>query len=471
MTPTSAQPQWTNLALLRMSSYGFGMIGFVLAMDTIILPVMVGWVAPAEWKNSYLATLGFSGLVVAALMQPLVGHYSDQTRSSLGRRIPYMVWGCVFVCVGLVGLGVASNYLVLLVAWLFVQANVNIGYGPYQALIRDLVPLGRIGAASSIKILSDASGSLVLIVISSVLIGRATGSDPGDWVWLSLGVLGITLIVGTAITSLTVRARELAASFIGGLAQPLEPRPFRFMERSYDVPGLMETVQPGSSPMSQDSAGLLGKIRLALGPLHPHLARFVLSRLLIMTAITAFPTFGLFFLEDAVGLENPAQALGRMIVVVGGALAVSVYPAGWVSDRIGRKPVILTGALGAGAGAIWMLWADSASDVLLAATVMGSSIGIILSANWALANELGTRGSEGLHMGIVNLATTGGAAAAKLLGPGIDLLNHRVSEGRGYDALLITCALLFVTGALLLIPLKIVTSDAVPPAQSPEPAG
>ena len=471
MTPTSAQPQWSNLALLRMSSYGFGMIGFVLAMDTIILPVMVGWLAPVEWKNSYLATLGFSGLVVAALMQPLVGHYSDQTRSSLGRRIPYMVWGCVFVCVGLVGLGVASNYLVLLVAWLFVQANVNIGYGPYQALIRDLVPLGRIGAASSIKILSDASGSLVLIVISSVLIGRATGSAPGDWVWLSLGVLGVTLIVGTAITSLTVRAREIAASFLGGLAQPLEPRPFRFMERSYDVPGLMETVQPRSSPMPQDGAGLLGKIRLALGPLHPHLARFVLSRLLIMTAITAFPTFALFFLEDKVGLANSTEALGRMIPAVGGALAIAVYPAGWLSDRVGRKPMIMAGALGASASAVWLLSAGSDTDVLARASVMGFFIGVLLSSNWALANELGTRGREGLHMGIVNLATTGGAAAAKMLGPGIDLLNNRVSEDWGYNALLITCASLFVLGALLLMPLKVETPGAFSPAQSPEEAG
>jgi hypothetical protein len=133
--------------------------------------------------------------------------------------------------------------------------------------------------------------------------------------------------------------------------------------------------------------------------------------------------------------------------------------------------VILPGALGASAGAIWLIWADSAGDVLLAATVMGASIGALLSSNWALANDLGTSGREGLHMGIVNLATTGGAAVAKVLGPGIDLLNNRVSEGSGYDALLITCASLFAMGALLLMPLKVVTSGAVSPVHLPEEAG
>ena len=67
-------------------------------------------------------------------------------------------------------------------------------------------------------------------------------------------------------------------------------------------------------------------------------------------------------------------------------------------------------------------------------------------------------------MGIVNLSTTVGAAASKLMGPGIDVLN-RVSEGRGYDALLITSSTLFLVGALLVIPIKVrasVVSEAPP---------
>ena len=189
-----------------------------------------------------------------------------------------------------------------------------------------------------------------------------------------------------------------------------------------------------------------------------------------MTAITAFPTYGLFFLRDLVGLENPAQSLSTMIPSVGGALALTVYPAGWISDRVGRKPVILTGAVGASAGTVWMLTANSVGDVLIIATVMGAAIGILMSSNWALANDLGTSGKEGLHMGIVNLATTGGAAASKLMGPGIDLVN-RVSEGAGFHALLITSAVLLLIGGLLVIPLKEQTSKGQasgPPRGGPQ---
>jgi MFS family permease len=151
-----------------------------------------------------------------------------------------------------------------------------------------------------------------------------------------------------------------------------------------------------------------------------------------------------------------------MTLVIGGALALGIYPAGWLSDRIGRKPLVMAGALGAAVSAISLLWADDATDVLVIASFLGAFLGVLLSSNWALANDLGTTGQEGLHMGIVNLATTGGAASSKLMGPGIDLLN-RISEGSGYSALLITCGLLFVVGALLLMPLRVDSRDTLSP--------
>lgn len=421
-SPVEQQQNWSNFTLVRLSAYGFGMVGFLLAMDIVILPELVKDLAPEQWKNTYLAILTFSGLMVAGLAQPLVGRVSDSTRSPLGRRLPYMVWGWVFVSLGMIGVGFAPNFLTLFGVWLFIQANLNVGYGPYQALIRDLVPLSRLGVASSIKILTDAAGAGALGAICSTLLGRAAGGPIHLWVWLSVGVIAVSLAASTFITAFTVRAKEAAANLSAQF-----------------------TTDP-DDPADQQQ------------PLHPQLKRFMLSRLLIMAAITTFPTFGRFFLEDAVKVGNPSQALGWMILVVGGALALSIYPAGWISDKIGCKPVVLAGALGGASGSIWLLWANDVSGVLITASLLGISIGTLLSANWALANELGTQGREALHMGMVNLATTGGSAAAKLMGPGIDLLNQ-ASDGAGYKALLITCGALFIIGAVLLMPLKIVDAE------------
>ena len=422
MIQSTSRNQWSRLGLLRLSGFGFGMIGILLAMETVVLPVLLLEVSPESLKNTYLGVLGIGGLIVAAVVQPVVGRYSDRTRSPLGRRVPYLLWGSGMVSAGLVGIGLAPSYAVLVLLWLFIQANLNIGYGPYQALIRDLVPASRIGVASSIKILSEVVGSTLLIVTAGVLIQRTGGLDFISWKWITLALMVIVLVSSTVVTSITVRAKEAAAE------------------------------------ITQHVSGLAGQ---TVKGLHPQLKWFLVSRLLIITATYAFPTYGLFFLRDYIGLENPAQSLSTMIPAIGGALAVAAYTTGWLSDQVGRKPVILLGALGASASTLWMVTADSGGEALIIATVMGACIGTLMSSNWALANDLGTSGKEGLHMGIVNLATTGGAATSKLMGPGIDLVNRvSTSEGDGFRALLITAAALFFIGALLVIPLKVQPSGS-----------
>jgi MFS family permease len=414
MTQVQVNQKWSNLALLRLNAFGFGITGFLMSMDTIVLPTLVLAVAPEGAKNTFLGALGLCGMVVAALVQPMVGWYSDRTNTPLGRRTPFILWSCVFVALGLSGLGFISNYSSLFVLWVFIQANASIGYGPFHALIRDLVPVDRMGVASSLKILADGAGGVTLIAVTGALIGHYTGRESVHWLWAALGIIAATLVSGAIISSLTVISRDRAARVsVGRRLESLRNR-----------------------------AGL-----------HPHLPWFLISRYVMITAIFVFPTYGLFFLKDVVGAENPPQTFGIMILSIGGALVISVYPAGWLSDRIGRKPVVIFGGLAAALVSLLLVTADTTLEVVLMASVAGAAVGTVLSASWALANELGTEGREGQHMGIVNLATIAGAASAKVFGPGVDLLNL-ASPGYGYSALLFGCGAAFLVGALLIVPLN-----------------
>ena len=419
MSRTSTETRWSSFSLIRLNAFSFGVTGFLMAMDTAVLPFIVLSLAPESLKNTYLAMLGMGGLLVAAVVQPLVGRLSDRTRSPFGRRVPYMVVGTTVVCGSLVLTLLASSFAALFAAWMFIQANLNIAYGPGMALIRDLVPRTRIGMAASLKILMDAAGGLALITVSAALIGQAAGSGLGpvpiyvNWEWAVLALFGGALIVSVAITCTTVLA--------------LDPR-------------------RRARPARRTAAPAPPVLSLQLG-------LFLISRLLLMTAIYSFPTYGLFFLQDVVEAENPAETLSHMIPVIGGSLAIAVYVAGRVSDRIGRKPVVIAAAAAGAISTSWLLLTDTTTGLVVTASIIGASSGALLSASWALANEMGDEQQAGTHIGIVNLSTIAGAALPRLFGPGIDLLNH-TAEDLGYQALIVGCAALFVAGAIALLPVN-----------------
>ena len=415
MSQDSVSRNWGQWDLLKLNSFSFGITGFILAMDTIVLPIIVLTVAPEGLKNTYLATLGIGGLLMAALIQPTIGQISDRTQTPFGRRVPFILWGGILAAIGLIGIRLAPNFGILFGVWIFIQFNVNIAYGPGLALIRDLIPLHRIGMASSMKILSDAAGAAVMIAVTGALIGK---TEPDiDWTWISLGILAFLLILPISITSVQVSRYEFSL--------------------------------PSNSQYQKAKSSFRSVLTTQLG-------LFLASRFIIITAITSFQTYALFFLRDSVGLDNPAEALSRMILVIAGTLAIAVYISGWVSDRVGRKPVVMVGAIGAAVSTLWMLTANDSVQVLIIGSVIGASVGVVLSANWALANELADESQAGLHIGIVNLATIGGAVTAKFLGPIIDALNQIPgrSDGFGYQVLITADAAFFLIGAMLLMPLQ-----------------
>ena len=66
--------------------------------------------------------------------------------------------------------------------------------------------------------------------------------------------------------------------------------------------------------------------------------------------------------------------------------------------------MVLAGAFGAAIGGIAMLSAANQTQVLIIASIMGASVGTMLSAHWAMANDISTSGREAEHIGLVHRA-------------------------------------------------------------------
>ena len=421
--PTVAEQTWAKRALVSLNAYSFGLAGFILAMDTAVLPILVLEVAPHAAKNTLLGVVGLAGLLATALVQVPVGWASDRTRSRLGRRLPYMLWTCLCIPVGLAGLAMPLNYASLLVIWMFIQINSGIGYSPYLASVRELVPANRMGVAASIKTLLEALGGAALLCLAALMVAHYSRPDGVYWLWATLAMLAGALIVTSGVSSFTIFNRMRHAG--GAAAATFQRATMAF---------------PESTSMAR---------------LHPDLGWFVVSRGAFMAAVVIFTTYGLFFLRDKVQVDNPAQALGMAIIGIGGALVLTTYPAGWLSDRVGRKPVLAVGVVIAVASTIAMMWVGSYLTAVVVASVIGGAVGMILTSHWAMANDLGAPGREAQHMGIVNLGTLFGAAGAKAIGPLPDLVAVWFGPGYGYTALLGASVLLFIIGGALLLKVRL----------------
>ncbi len=402
---------------IKITILGFALSALWQSLHTIILPLrLLDFVAESQ-KNTYLGLLTFVGLILAMLIQPIAGLISDRSGSHWGRRRPYILVGTMLLILFLPGIGLAGSFAVLFATYCLLQASSNIAQGPYQGFIPDLVPEGKRGRASGVKTLLEITGSAIAVLIIGIFMGRYAAGEGSGWLWLTLGILGTVLLVVMVATVLTVKERP-------GIAAPRLPI----------LPTIYRTF----------------KIDLRA---NRDFIWFLASRLLVFMAFATIQQFALYFLRDVVGVVNPAEATGTFVAIaVAGMLAV-VYPAGRLSDRIGRKPIaISSGLLGALAIAI-IFFSHSYTSILIAGGIMGIAIGAFMSTNWALATDLVAKGEEARYLGLANMATAGGAALARLIGPVIDFFNAQ-SAGLGYQVMLGACFVYFVAGALLLLKIK-----------------
>jgi len=315
-------------------------------------------------------------------------------------------------------MGLAGGYITIFVIYCLLQVSCNTAMGPYQGFIPDLVPGGKRGLASGVKTLLEIGGGVALIYPIALFMDRYSVDKGESWLWLSLGILAIVLLGTMVATVVTVKERPGA----GGSQLPLLPTLYKSFK--IDV-----KASPG-------------------------FVWFLVSRLFILMAFTTLQTFALYFLKDVVGVADPAAATARFsIVVVAGMLAL-VYPAGRLSDKIGRKPIaISSGLLGALGILLIFLFQHSYIVIMLCGGLVGISFGAFMSTNWALATDLVLKGEEARYLGLTNIATAGGAALARLIGPLIDFFNAS-SPNLGYSVMLLACFIYFIVGSALLLKVK-----------------
>lgn len=392
-----------------MNVYWFGLAFMWNGLHPIVLPALLLRFVPEALKNTYLGGMTFAGLILAMAIQPISGALSDRTRSRWGKRHPWILAGTLFSLVFLAGMALTANLWGILAAYLLLQIASNAAHGPAQGLIPDLVPSERRGLASGIKNLFDMGG----LVVTSLVAGQLMGDDNPV---LAFAIMGGVLAISTLITLLT-------------------------------------TTETLAADTGESAAGysLRDLLRVDLWR-YPDYAWLIVSRFFILLGIYAVQTFAQYYIRDRLGVDDPAAVTGNLMATIGIALTLLVFPAGLLSDRIGRKRLnLFSGALAA-LGIFLLILVRNVSTLYIFGGIIGMATGIFLSVNWALATDLIPMEEAGKYLGLSNLATAGAGAGSRLAGPLIDGLNAlRPGAYLGYPALFLLASASTLSGTLLLM--------------------
>ncbi len=391
---------------ITLNVYWFALSFLWNSMGPILLPTIVPLLVPESQKGSALGLLSALGLIVAIVVQPTAGAWTDSRTTRWGRRRPYIVGGTLFDVVFLLAMALATNYVALLVAYVLLQFSSNIAHGPYQGYIPELVPEAKRGSASGIARLFEIIGIIVTSLATGALVAQGQL------------LLAFLAIIACLLFSMALTARFVSEEPFESAAPPVRP-----------------------APKAADAGASFWRTLFYSRDFF----FWLVSRLLILLGGNLVRNYALYFLHDVLRLPDPAAAVGSLLAVIAVAIALVVYPAGWLSDRWGRKtPIVMSGLLGA-AGAFLLTSATTLTAVLLDGALIGVSIGIFLSVNWAWATDLVPADASGRFLGISNLATAGAGVLAGMGGYMLDLFNAQ-APNLGYAALFLTATICYLMG-------------------------
>jgi MFS family permease len=441
------------------------------ALAPLIIPVLVQQFLGDEGKGAAVGTIRLWALMAAVLAQALFGLLSDRSRSKYGRRRPYILFGSlsevvVFMLIGFAAVTFSGNtgYLVLFVLYIISMLSSNLGHAATQSLIPDLVPEEKRGMASGIKALFELPIPVILVAF---LIAPQVAKNN---LWLALGMTSIVVLLGAGLTML-VKEKPVTED-----PAPIDWKAFLNLilmtvvftavilgtGEIVNSVGNLATRLEGNFLMVV--AGILGmavavvigvrlSITTALGFKETSQRRsyvwWVINRLAFMVGLTNLATFMVYFLQEKFSLVREAAAVpaSQVTMLVGVFVLLLAIPTGWLSDRLGKKLLLVISGLIAAAGVAVLLLFPGMLAVYVAGGMIGAAAGIFYSANWALGTNLVPSETPGKYLGIQNLAGAGaGAIGAYLGGP--------IGDKGGYMILFAIYGCMFLLSALALLGIR-----------------
>lgn len=444
-------------------------------LTPLILPLLVQTFMGDAVKGAAYGNLRLWALMIAVLVQGLVGILSDRSTSRFGRRRPFILIGGVTEVLVFIGIGIiaatlegTTGYWVLFGAYILSMLSSNTGHAAAQGLIPDLVPKEKHGIFSGFKAFFELPAPLIFV---SFVITKLVES--GNY-WGAILILSLVVLICTAITMFVPEKP---------IKQPPYPMDWKPILRLVAMTAVFTAVILGSGALVdvvnrwagglENTTGLIvtgivgvlgmvlavvlgvwASIRISIGGQGGGDIRsftwWVVNRLAFLVGSTNIASFVLYFIQERYPELQGTAAAGptaNLVMFVGIAILLSSIPAGWLTDKFGKKRICGFSGILALIGTIVVVASASMLVLYIGGLMVGIAIGFFYSASWALGTSLVPQEEAGRYLGIQNLAGAGaGAIGAYIGGP--------IGDGVGFTVLISVFGLLFLISTLALFGIK-----------------
>ena len=422
--------------LLRISAYWLGLTAIDASVGLVVQdrvqydpslhvdPLMTG---------TATAAVGLAGALISIIVQPTVGYISDFTESRWGRRKPYIVLGSLFDVLFLLGIAYSNTLLAIAAFSALLAVSTNVARGPFQGYVPDLVAEPQVGTASALVGMMQVIGNVTGVILATFAIQAHDAS---------IALVAVAVIELVTMASVVLRVGR------GMPPRPREGRTWPTIAR-----------ETWSTDILQERSYVW----------------LLTSRLFFLTAGGILFNLAIKYMAEVHGLSehDAAGTVRNVSIIIVGAIVIVSIPAGRLSDRFGRKPVIYASCAIGMVSMVVAALAPSLPVAYLGALLYGIAGGTFVAVDWALMTDIIPRASSGRYMGLSNVATgISGPLSVVIGGVLADAVNRSVGMGIGMRVSLLVAFGLYAVAAIALRPV-VEPPRARPPIAKPglTPAG
>jgi maltose/moltooligosaccharide transporter len=343
--------------------------------------------------------------ITGMIVQPIVGHYSDNTWTRLGRRRPYFLAGAVLASLGLILMPNAGLFAAFIPAlWvgagmlMIMDASFNIAMEPFRALVADKLPSSQRTLGFSVQTVLIGIGAVVGSWLPYILAeGFGWGKTAGE------GEIPLNLII-----SFVVGAAILLGSILWTVVTTTEYSPEELEE--FDSEELESEVVDEEKPslihIFRDFASMPETMKqLGLVQFFSWFALF--SMWVFTTPAIAEHVFGVAKGDTSSPLfQEAGNWVGVIFGVYNAVSAVFAFFLPKIAASMGRKKTHAISLILGGLGLISIYFIQDKYWLLLSMVGIGIAWASILAMPYAiLAGSIPAK-KMGVYMGIFNFFIT-----------------------------------------------------------------